>query len=128
MSIAEQIERLLNSPADQVRQEALPVVKEFRDGLSRGQFRAAEKIDGVWRTNVWVKRGLLLAFRVGVMEERSVGSEFAFFDKDTLPHKPLDLSSGVRVASMMRCASCWSLLKDFTSLAVSLTFSGSLVS
>ena len=97
MKLADQIERLLALPADQARKEGLAVAHEFRDGLSRGEFRAAEKVEGAWRTNVWVKRGILLLFKTGVMEDRSVSGEFAFFDKDTLPRKRLDLSSGVRI-------------------------------
>ena len=92
-----EIDRLLDLPADQARKEGLTVATEFREGLSRGEFRAAEQIDGEWRTNIWVKRGILLLFKTGVMEDRSVSTEFSFFDKDTLPQKRLDLSSGVRV-------------------------------
>src|SRR5207237_3134917 len=46
---------------------------------------------------VWVKRRFLLAFKIGVIEDRSIKSDFYFFDKDTLPAKPLESSSGVRV-------------------------------
>jgi 2,3,4,5-tetrahydropyridine-2,6-dicarboxylate N-succinyltransferase len=93
----DEIERLLALPADQARSEGLSLAGEFRDGLSRGEFRAAQQIDGVWKTNVWVKRGILLLFKIGNMADRSVGGEFAFFDKDTLPTKSLNLASGVRV-------------------------------
>jgi 2,3,4,5-tetrahydropyridine-2-carboxylate N-succinyltransferase len=65
--------------------------------LSQGKFRAAEKQDGVWRTNTWVKRGLLLAFKTGAIEARPVGSEFYFFDKDSLPMRELTLRDNVRV-------------------------------
>src|SRR5262249_37383811 len=64
---------------------------------SRGEFRAAEKSASGWKTNVWVKRGLLLAFKIGVIEDRSIKHDFYFFDKDTLPAKQLDASGGVRV-------------------------------
>ena len=37
----------------------------FRDALSAGTVRAAEKSDGVWHTNAWVKMGILLGFRIG---------------------------------------------------------------
>jgi len=96
-AIEKEIDRLLALPADQARKEGLGIVAEFRKGLAQGSYRAAEKKDGVWRTNTWVKRGLLLAFKIGAIEPRPVGSEFLFFDKDTLPVKPLSNADNVRV-------------------------------
>jgi len=87
----------LNMPTADARDAGISVVEELRRGLSRGEFRAAEKTDGVWNTNVWVKRGILLAFKIGVIADRSVPAEFYFFDKDTLPAKVLTTSNGVRV-------------------------------
>jgi len=97
MNLAEHVERLLGLDAEQARKEGRSVVEEFRAGLSRGEFRAAEKTASGWKTNVWVKRGILLAFKTGVIEERSIKRDFYFFDKDTLPAKPLNAESGVRV-------------------------------
>jgi len=97
MSLEHEIERLLALPAEDARTEGLSVVREFRAGLSRGEFRAAEKTADGWKTNIWVKRGILLAFKIGMLEDRSVQGEFRFFDKDTLPPKPLNATSGVRV-------------------------------
>jgi len=97
MNLAEHVERLLGLDAEQARKEGRSVVEEFRAGLSRGEFRAAEKTASGWKTNVWVKRGILLAFKTGVIEERSIKRDFYFFDKDTLPAKPLNTESGVRV-------------------------------
>jgi 2,3,4,5-tetrahydropyridine-2-carboxylate N-succinyltransferase len=104
MNLANEIERLLALPADAARKQGLSVVQEFRAGLSRGEFRAAEKTAEGWKANIWVKRGILLAFKIGIVEDRCVkgahpwaGLEFYFFDKDTLPAKPLTLANGVRV-------------------------------
>jgi len=97
MNLAEHVERLLGLDAEQARKEGRSVVEELRAGLSRGEFRAAEKTASGWKTNVWVKRGILLAFKTGVIEERSIKRDFYFFDKDTLPAKPLNAESGVRV-------------------------------
>jgi len=97
MNLAEHVERLLGLDAEQARKEGRSVVEEFRAGLSRGEFRAAAKTASGWKTNVWVKRGILLAFKTGVIEERSIKRDFYFFDKDTLPAKPLNAESGVRV-------------------------------
>jgi 2,3,4,5-tetrahydropyridine-2-carboxylate N-succinyltransferase len=72
---------------------------EFRSALRRGEIRAAEKgSDGVWRTNRWVKRGILLGFRMGKMVEMSNECEsFQFFDKDTYPPRPMSVEDRVRI-------------------------------
>ena len=80
-----EIERLMALPADTAREEGVAIVAEFRDGLNHGHYRAAEKIDGHWRTHSWVKQGILLAFRVGRMIDRDSTEGFGFRDKDTLP-------------------------------------------
>src|SRR5438876_4646284 len=97
MNLSDEIERLLSVSAEDARREGLSVVQELRHGLNRGEFRAAEKTPSGWKTNVWVKRGILLAFKIGVIEDRSIPGEFRFFDKHTLPAKGLTASSSVRV-------------------------------
>ena len=83
--IEHEIDRLLALPAEQARAEGLDLLAEFREGLNQGRFRAAQKIDGVWQTQAWVKRGILLAFRIGTNTRRNLSEEFRFMDKDTLP-------------------------------------------
>ena len=81
------------------RSEARALVAELRDALSAGVIRAAEPDPSTrsgWRVNAWVKRGILLAFRYGETVEVSA-DPLPFFDKDTLPLKPLTASSGVRI-------------------------------
>ncbi len=69
----------------------------FLDQLDSGQIRAAEKINGRWRVNSWVKKGILVGFRMGTLVDRSVNDQFRYFDKDTYPLKSLTLDSGVRL-------------------------------
>jgi 2,3,4,5-tetrahydropyridine-2-carboxylate N-succinyltransferase len=97
MNLPQEIEALLELSAEEARLRGLSVIERFRAGLSNGEFRAAEKMEAGWKTNVWVKRGILLAFKIGVIEDRSIKEDFYFFDKDTLPGKPLTASSGVRI-------------------------------
>lgn len=80
-----EIERLSAMPPDQAREPGLEVVRRFREGLNRGEFRAATRVDGVWQANAWVKRGILLSFRIGRNHEQNLSGEFRFRDKDTLP-------------------------------------------
>src|ERR1022692_4731876 len=49
--------------------EAGEVFSRFRDALTAGTIRAAEKADGRWRTHEWVKQGILLGFRIGKLAE-----------------------------------------------------------
>jgi len=83
--IRSEIERLVALPAAEAREQGLETVRRFREGLNRGDFRAAEKVDGVWRANAWVKEGILLSFRIGRILEQDLSDGFRFRDKDTLP-------------------------------------------
>jgi 2,3,4,5-tetrahydropyridine-2-carboxylate N-succinyltransferase len=70
---------------------------EFLDGLNRGIFRAAEPTpDNNWKVNRWVKEGILLLFKYGKIADYS-SSKFNFYDKDTLPLKPMTIHDGVRI-------------------------------
>jgi len=54
-------------------------------------------VEGSWKVNQWVKRGILLGFKMGVLQDCSIDANFRFFDKRTLPLRKLDLESGVRI-------------------------------
>jgi 2,3,4,5-tetrahydropyridine-2,6-dicarboxylate N-succinyltransferase len=73
---------------------------QFRDLLDRGAIRAAEP-DPVqparWRVNSWVKKGILLGFRLGGMVDMSDSGPLVFFDKSTYPTKTISISDGVRI-------------------------------
>jgi 2,3,4,5-tetrahydropyridine-2-carboxylate N-succinyltransferase len=43
-------------------QNDLTVLDEFLDALEGDEIRAAERVDGEWQANEWVKRGVLLNF------------------------------------------------------------------
>jgi 2,3,4,5-tetrahydropyridine-2,6-dicarboxylate N-succinyltransferase len=78
---------------------AREVVEELLDALEAGTVRAAARdADGQWTAVPWVKRGILLGFRVGVMVSERVGP-FAFIDKDTFPARALTVADGVRIVA-----------------------------
>lgn len=55
-------------------------VNETIDLLDRGEVRVAEKVDGEWRVNQWVKKAVLLYFRL--TENKLIpGAYTHFFDK-----------------------------------------------
>jgi 2,3,4,5-tetrahydropyridine-2-carboxylate N-succinyltransferase len=69
----------------------------FRDALSAGKIRAAEKVDGRWQTNTWVKEGILLGFRLGKLAESGNPRVLSFVDKDTYPARHFRVPDQVRV-------------------------------
>jgi 2,3,4,5-tetrahydropyridine-2,6-dicarboxylate N-succinyltransferase len=69
----------------------------FRDALTAGTVRAAEKVDGIWRTNTWVKKGILLGFRIGTLVESGDANVLGFVDKDTYPIRAFTAEDRVRV-------------------------------
>ena len=83
--------------------DAEHMVDALLGALERGTVRAAVRdADGRWHAVPWVKRGILLGFRVGRVVEMSIGGHhgeprFAFFDKHTYPPQPLAVSGGVRI-------------------------------
>jgi 2,3,4,5-tetrahydropyridine-2-carboxylate N-succinyltransferase len=71
-------------------------LREFIEALTSGQIRAAEKVDGQWRVNAWVKQGILLGFRIGELEEMTSGA-LSFVDKDTFPARQFTVADKIRV-------------------------------
>ena len=49
-----------------------------------------------WKVNAWVKKGILLGFRLGRMVDMSVGG-LSFVDKHTYPTQRFGPDSGVRI-------------------------------
>lgn len=77
--------------------EAEIVVGHLLEALEAGQVRAARRdANGTWNAVPWVKRGILLGFRVGELVEMDSGV-LSFIDKHTYPVRKLDLAGGVRV-------------------------------
>ncbi len=97
-----EIERLSKLGIEALRHEpeVRPLFDEFLTRLNHGEFRAAEKANGKWIVNHWVKQGILLGFRLGEMRKVEVGSEpkqLTFIDKDTFPVRHYQESDRVRI-------------------------------
>ena len=93
-----QIERLFALGTDAKNEGgALETFLVFREALSRGELRAAEKRDGRWQANVWVKQGILLGFRLGASEETHAGDTFTFVDRHTYPVRHFKCEDDVRM-------------------------------
>jgi 2,3,4,5-tetrahydropyridine-2-carboxylate N-succinyltransferase len=108
------IEKLFDQPPEHYEQEHFQLFGDFKAALNRGEIRAAERdaaSPSGWRTNAWVKKGILLGFRMGVVVDMSGATPLdsdlcstprdearqLFFDKSTYPVRPLTLGDGVRV-------------------------------
>jgi 2,3,4,5-tetrahydropyridine-2,6-dicarboxylate N-succinyltransferase len=94
-SLRGEIERL--ACAEELGPDARQTFLQFRDQLTRGEIRAAEKIDGQWKVNVWVKQGILLGFRLGELAQMGSGECLSFVDKDTFPARKFSVADRVRV-------------------------------
>jgi 2,3,4,5-tetrahydropyridine-2-carboxylate N-succinyltransferase len=71
----------------------------LRAALESGEVRAASPDAASptgWRVNAWVKRGILMGFRLGVLKE-FLAAGFSFVDKSTFPVRHFDSAGGVRV-------------------------------
>jgi len=77
--------------------EARASFHQFRNALTDGVIRAAEKVHGVWRTNAWVKKGILFGFRIGALKESGHSDGLTFVDKETFPIRHFTVSDRVRV-------------------------------
>jgi 2,3,4,5-tetrahydropyridine-2,6-dicarboxylate N-succinyltransferase len=94
-SLKSSIERLAALGEVERNPDARQTFFEFRDQLTHGKVRAAEKIDGRWTVNVWVKQGILLGFRLGELADMNAG--LSFVDKDTFPARRFTVADRVRV-------------------------------
>jgi 2,3,4,5-tetrahydropyridine-2,6-dicarboxylate N-succinyltransferase len=91
------IERLASTDELGRAPEARQLFLQFREQLTQGRIRAAEKLAGKWQTNVWVKQGILLGFRLGELSTMSSGSGLSFVDKDTFPARTFSIADRVRI-------------------------------
>ena len=98
MLLREQIESIAAREKNEFTTDDRAVFDEFKRALNRGEVRAAERTaDGQWLVNAWVKRGILLGFRMGAITDMSTGESFKFFDKDTYPARPTTIGDNVRI-------------------------------
>ncbi len=99
MSLQQDIEKYfaLSDFKPKEKSLAMAAFKELVKLLNRGEVRSAEKQNGAWIANSWVKKGILLGFRLGKNKNMSIFKQMFFFDKDTIPVKPMTVGDGVRI-------------------------------
>lgn len=99
MTLQNHIEEFYSLPAEKLGRQALKAFNELKTGLNSGALRAAEPDAASptgWRANAWVKKGILLGFRLGRIVEMPP-RRMQFRDKHTYPLKLIPVSHRVRV-------------------------------
>jgi 2,3,4,5-tetrahydropyridine-2,6-dicarboxylate N-succinyltransferase len=101
LPLASRIEALFDHPPDGYSDEHRIVFEQFKDALNSGAVRAAEPDERSrtgWRVNPWVKKGILLGFRMGtIVEMGPYPTAQPFLDKSTYPVKTIHPNEGVRL-------------------------------
>ena len=95
-----EIDELFAAPdPKKVKAKAAKAVKQLLDALEQGLVRAANRDDaGVWTANEWVKRGILMGFRVSDLADMGLDvGTFSFVDKELYPVQRFGVAAGVRI-------------------------------
>jgi 2,3,4,5-tetrahydropyridine-2,6-dicarboxylate N-succinyltransferase len=74
--------------------------REFIRAIEKGAVRAAEPDPGAatgWKVNAWVKKAILVGFRMGRVIEMTAWGDQPFFDKETYPVRKMSTLDGVRI-------------------------------
>jgi 2,3,4,5-tetrahydropyridine-2,6-dicarboxylate N-succinyltransferase len=81
---------------------ALSAFKSLRHALETGAIRSAEPDASQptgWRVNAWVKRGILLGFRIGHLESVGNDAVLSCVDKHTFPTRRFTPEQGIRIVT-----------------------------
>lgn len=99
--LKQSIEELFDANPDAYSDVERQLFYDFLELLNRGEIRSAEpdtsQLTG-WRVNAWVKKGILVGFRIGtIVEVDALSAPGQFFDKSTYPLKTFSINDGVRI-------------------------------
>ncbi len=96
-----EIESLFDDKPEAYTDEHFDLFQRFKQALNAGEIRAAEPDSSTktgWRVNAWVKKGILLGFRMGAVVDMSINStRQPWFDKATFPVQHLAVDRGIRI-------------------------------
>ncbi len=99
-TIEQAFEQRQNLSLNNASSELLAAIEEVLSGLDDGQLRVAEKINGEWTVHQWIKKAVLLSFKL-YSNDLIQGGFCNFYDKVPLKFKDYSLEkfqqSGVRV-------------------------------
>jgi len=96
-----EIEQLFDSKPDRYSEADFDLFARFKGKLNSGEARAAEPDASArtgWRVNAWVKKGILLGFRMGAIVDMSIHpARQPWLDKATYPVRLFGPADGVRI-------------------------------
>src|SRR5579864_5722009 len=96
-----EIEKLFEEKPQSYTYEHYRLFQKFKKALNAGGIRAAEPDPSTrtgWRVNAWVKKGILVGFRMGAVVDMSINSaRQPWFDKATFPVQHLAVDRGIRI-------------------------------
>ena len=95
------IEDLFDNKPSEYTEQHVELFTHFKTALNEGRVRAAEPDPASptgWRVNAWVKKGILLGFRIGGIIDMSINvMRQPYFDKSTYPVRRFTAQDGVRI-------------------------------
>jgi len=98
--LQESIERhFAAGPAAIADPDAMAAFLSLRAAIESGQLRSASPDPASptgWHVNAWVKQGILLGFRLGVLQDFTAG-DLSFVDKHTYPARHFTAADGIRL-------------------------------
>jgi 2,3,4,5-tetrahydropyridine-2,6-dicarboxylate N-succinyltransferase len=99
--LSQQLEELFDKPPAKYNETHFELFREFKKALNCGEVRAAEPDAASptgWRVNAWVKKGILLGFRMGTVVDMSIDTaRQPFLDKSTYPVRAVGVDDGIRI-------------------------------
>jgi len=95
------IEQLFDNKPEKYTPDHFALFAQFKAALNRGEIRAAvpdASEPSGWRVNGWVKKGILVGFRLGGIIDMSIDPvKQPYLDKSTYPVRQVDVTDGVRI-------------------------------
>jgi 2,3,4,5-tetrahydropyridine-2,6-dicarboxylate N-succinyltransferase len=96
-----EIEALFDEKPSSYTDEHFRLFERFKIALNAGAIRSAEPDAGSttgWRVNAWVKKGILIGFRMGSIVDMSINPvRQPWFDKSTYPVRHVGVNDGIRI-------------------------------
>jgi len=96
-----EIEQLFDEKPSAYTDHHFQLFQRFKQALNSGEVRAAQPDDTTstgWRVNSWVKKGILLGFRMGAVVDMSIdAARQPWFDKATFPVQRFTADRGIRI-------------------------------
>jgi len=98
-ALARDIERFAETPAGEpLPPDAGAAIEAALDALESGALRAAQRdARGTWQAVPWVKRAILLAFRISRVVVIPAGAGAGYTDKETMPPRWFTPTDGIRL-------------------------------